>query len=47
MLTTISKRWDFDAAHRLPFLPPEHKCHRMHGHTYAVELGALAATSAE
>lgn len=34
----ISKTFDFDAAHRLPLLPVEHKCHRMHGHTYRVEL---------
>jgi len=35
---TIAKRFTFDAAHRLDRLPPEHKCHRMHGHTYEVEL---------
>lgn len=38
MLTTISKTFDFDAAHRLDRLPPEHKCHRLHGHTYRVEI---------
>lgn len=38
MLTTISKTFDFDAAHRLDRLPAEHKCHRMHGHTYRVEI---------
>lgn len=38
MLTTISKAFDFDAAHRLDRLPPEHKCHRLHGHTYRVEI---------
>lgn len=38
MLTTISKTFDFDAAHRLDRLPPEHKCHRLHGHTYKVEI---------
>lgn len=38
----ISKQFQFDAAHWLPGLPPDHKCGRMHGHTYtvAVELGA-------
>jgi 6-pyruvoyltetrahydropterin/6-carboxytetrahydropterin synthase len=38
MLTTIAKSFDFDAAHRLDKLPPEHKCHRLHGHTYRVEV---------
>jgi len=38
VIATISKTFTFDAAHRLDRLPPEHKCHRMHGHTYRVEL---------
>lgn len=35
---TISKKFDFDAAHRLPGLPKGHKCRRLHGHTYVVEV---------
>lgn len=38
MNVTISKRFDFDAAHFLPKVPEDHKCRRMHGHTYVVEL---------
>lgn len=38
MIATIAKRFTFDAAHRLDRLPPDHKCHGMHGHTYEVEL---------
>jgi len=38
MITTISKTFDFDAAHYLPNVPQGHKCGRMHGHTYRVEL---------
>jgi len=38
MIATISKCFTFDAAHRLDRLPADHKCHRMHGHTYEVEL---------
>lgn len=38
MQTKISKTFDFDAAHRLEKLPEEHKCHRLHGHTYRVEV---------
>jgi 6-pyruvoyltetrahydropterin/6-carboxytetrahydropterin synthase len=30
--------FDFDAAHRLPNLPRGHKCRRLHGHTYRVEV---------
>ena len=38
MIATIAKRFTFDAAHHLPTVPVDHKCHRMHGHTYEVEL---------
>lgn len=34
----ICKSFTFDAAHRLDKLPPDHKCHRLHGHTYKVEI---------
>jgi 6-pyruvoyltetrahydropterin/6-carboxytetrahydropterin synthase len=32
------KEFRFEAAHRLPELPPEHKCHRLHGHSFRVRL---------
>ena len=38
MMVSIAKRFDFDAAHFLPNVPDGHKCKRMHGHTYWVEL---------
>lgn len=38
MKVRISKTFDFDAAHRLPNVPEGHKCGRMHGHTYRVEV---------
>jgi 6-pyruvoyltetrahydropterin/6-carboxytetrahydropterin synthase len=28
----------FEAAHRLPKVPPSHKCARLHGHSFRVEL---------
>jgi len=34
----IFKEFTFDAAHRLPNVPPEHKCFRLHGHTYSLTL---------
>jgi 6-pyruvoyltetrahydropterin/6-carboxytetrahydropterin synthase len=38
-LVTISKMFDFDAAHYLPSVEDGHKCKRLHGHTYRVEVG--------
>lgn len=40
----IGKRFSFDAAHCLPSLPADHKCSRLHGHTYTVEVVLSAAT---
>ena len=40
----IFKTFRFESAHRLPGLPPEHKCSRLHGHSYRVDVhveGAL------
>lgn len=34
----IFKEFTFQAAHRLPHVPPTHKCHRLHGHTFTVAL---------
>jgi len=34
----ITQAFTFEAAHRLPHVPTTHKCHRMHGHSYKVEL---------
>ena len=33
-------RFTFEAAHALPNLPPDHKCHTMHGHSFSAEVGA-------
>lgn len=41
--STIAKEFSFEAAHRLPRVAPEHKCSRMHGHSYRVEI-ALSGT---
>ncbi len=34
----IAHAFTFEAAHRLPNIAPDHKCYRMHGHSYRVEL---------
>lgn len=41
---TIGKRFTFSAAHHLEGLPEGHKCARVHGHTYTVEI-ILQSTS--
>ncbi|MGC9952856.1 MAG: 6-carboxytetrahydropterin synthase QueD [Rhizomicrobium sp.] len=34
----IVQAFNFEAAHSLPNVPPSHRCHRLHGHSYRVEL---------
>jgi 6-pyruvoyltetrahydropterin/6-carboxytetrahydropterin synthase len=34
----IFKEFTFEAAHRLPCVPMDHKCSRLHGHSYRVEV---------
>lgn len=34
----IFKKFSFEAAHRLPFVSPDHKCARLHGHSFHVEV---------
>ena len=34
----IFKDFSFDSAHFLPYVPEDHKCRRMHGHTYRVRI---------
>ena len=38
MRTRLERTYRFEAAHFLPKVPPGHKCARMHGHSYVVEL---------
>jgi 6-pyruvoyltetrahydropterin/6-carboxytetrahydropterin synthase len=35
---TITKRFEFSAAHQLDHLDPSHKCATLHGHNYIVEI---------
>jgi 6-pyruvoyltetrahydropterin/6-carboxytetrahydropterin synthase len=34
----IFKQFTIEAAHRLPNVPPGHKCARLHGHSFGIEL---------
>lgn len=38
MKVELRKTFQFEAAHRLPLLPADHKCHRLHGHSFKVEV---------
>jgi len=37
----IYREFTFEAAHRLPNVPEGHKCARLHGHSYKVEVHVL------
>ncbi|MFI7578011.1 6-carboxytetrahydropterin synthase QueD [Micromonospora sp. NPDC049497] len=44
----VFREFTFEAAHRLPHVPEGHKCARLHGHSYRVELhvrGEVGASS--
>src|SRR6476661_34966 len=43
----IFKEFTFEAAHRLPNVPPGHKCARLHGHSYRVEVHVAGAIGRE
>ncbi|MDG2213413.1 MAG: 6-carboxytetrahydropterin synthase QueD [Verrucomicrobiota bacterium] len=38
MKVELKKSFQFEAAHSLPHLPAEHKCARLHGHSFKIEL---------
>ncbi len=40
MIVELRKEFRFEAAHSLPQVPPGHKCSRVHGHSYKVDLHA-------
>lgn len=38
MKVELRKSFQFEAAHHLPHLPRSHKCRRLHGHSFKVEI---------
>jgi len=38
MKMELRKTFQFEAAHNLPLLPRGHKCHRLHGHSFMVDI---------
>ena len=38
MQIELRKTFQFEAAHLLPHLPKSHKCRRLHGHSFVVEI---------
>ena len=38
MNVTLLHEFRFEAAHRLPNVPPGHKCARLHGHSFRIEV---------
>jgi 6-pyruvoyltetrahydropterin/6-carboxytetrahydropterin synthase len=43
----IFKEFTFEAAHRLPYVPEGHKCGRLHGHSFKVELHVAGSIESE
>ena len=38
MIVELKTTVSFEAAHHLPTMPPRHKCRRLHGHSYYVDI---------
>ena len=47
MNVELRKTFQFEAAHLLPHLPETHKCRRLHGHSFSVEIVVAGACDAK
>jgi len=45
MPVIISKTFRFEAAHHLPMMPEGHKCRRLHGHSFVIEVHVKGETN--
>jgi 6-pyruvoyltetrahydropterin/6-carboxytetrahydropterin synthase len=46
-IAEVVKEFRFEAAHRLPNLAPDHKCARLHGHSFRAEIHVEGPIGAE
>ncbi len=46
MRVELVKEYRFEAAHRLPNVPPGHKCARLHGHSFKFEVHVVGPVDA-
>jgi 6-pyruvoyltetrahydropterin/6-carboxytetrahydropterin synthase len=47
MRVELCRKYNFSAAHYLPRLPREHKCRRLHGHSYEIEVAVRGEVDPE
>jgi 6-pyruvoyltetrahydropterin/6-carboxytetrahydropterin synthase len=43
----IFKEFSIEAAHHLPIVAPDHKCRRLHGHSFRIEIHVCGAVPSE
>lgn len=43
MNVRLVRKYGFESAHRLPMVPTGHKCSRLHGHSFRVEVAVKGA----
>ena len=46
-IVELTKEFTFEAAHSLPHVPKGHKCARLHGHSFRVEVTVRGAVNPE
>ena len=47
MIVRLVHEFKFESAHRLPNVPAGHKCQRLHGHSFKVEIAVKGPVDAE
>jgi 6-pyruvoyltetrahydropterin/6-carboxytetrahydropterin synthase len=47
MPVLLTKKFGFEAAHLLPEFPEGHKCRRLHGHSFRIEINVLGEINAQ
>jgi 6-pyruvoyltetrahydropterin/6-carboxytetrahydropterin synthase len=46
-MVELVKEFRFEAAHLLPHVPPDHKCRRLHGHSFRCEIAVRGEVDEE